>query len=93
MNEIIRETPHFREAEKRPRKVIPLPSGGRMALMFLKGNQEEIGGMRVRNWRGFARPPQIKVRMSLHSGAVSVGNDVNGLSIIPWALGHQHGWH
>ena len=83
LNEIIRATSHFREAEAAG-KLIPLPSGDGMALVFLS-NPEDPVECALEVSEALHAHPQIKLRMGVHSGPVSGVNDVNDRSIVAGA--------
>ena len=83
MNEVIRGTPHFREAEA-AQKVIPLPSGDGMALVFLSKPEDPVE-CALEISEALQKYPQIKMRLGVHSGAVSGVADVNERSIVAGA--------
>ena len=83
MNELIRATPHFREADA-AQNVIPLPSGDGMALVFLS-NPEDPVECALEVSEALQNYPQIKLRMGVHSGPVSGVIDVNERSIVAGA--------
>jgi serine/threonine-protein kinase len=83
LNEVIRGTPHFREADA-ARNVIPLPSGDGMALVFLSNPEDPVEcALEVSD--ALQHYPKIKLRMGVHSGAVSGVTDVNERSIVAGA--------
>ena len=80
MNAVIRTTKNFREAEAEG-KLIPLPSGDGMALVFLN-NPEAPVQCALEISKALQDYPQLKVRMGVHSGPVSTVTDVNGRPIV-----------
>ena len=83
LNEVIRATPHFREAEAAG-KLIPLPSGDGMGLVFLN-NPEAPVECALEISKALQGYPQIQLRMGVHSGPVSAVTDVNERSIVAGA--------
>jgi len=83
MNEVIRGTPHFREAEAAG-QLIPLPSGDGMALVFLS-NPEAPVQCAFEISKALQDHPHIRLRMGVHSGPVSAVTDVNARSIVAGA--------
>ena len=83
MNEVIRATPHFREAEA-DGEVIPLPSGDGMALVFLTNTEDPVE-CALEISEALQKYPRIQLRMGVHSGPVSGVIDVNERSIVAGA--------
>src|SRR3989440_5550572 len=83
LNEIVRETPHFREAEAAG-KLIRLPTGDGMALVFFN-NPEAPAQCALEISRALKDHPQIAVRMGVHSGPVNSVSDVNDRSNVTGA--------
>ena len=83
LNQVIRGTAHFREAEAAG-KLIPLPSGDGMALVFLS-NPEAPVECALEISKALQDYPQIQLRMGVHSGPVSTVTDVNERSIVAGA--------
>src|SRR6266404_5700019 len=83
LNEIVRETPHFREAEAAG-KLIRLPTGDGMALVFFN-NPEAPAQCALEISRALKNRPQIAVRMGVHSGPVNSVSDVNDRSNVTGA--------
>ena len=83
LNEIVRETPHFREAEAAG-KLIRLPTGDGMALVFFN-NPEAPAQCALEISRALKDHPRIPVRMGVHSGPVNSVSDVNDRSNVTGA--------
>src|SRR5437588_2814637 len=83
LNEIVRDTPHFREAEAAG-KLIRLPTGDGMALVFFN-NPEAPAQCALEISRALKDHPQIAVRMGVHSGPVNSVSDVNDRSNVTGA--------
>ena len=83
LNAVIRGTPRFREAEAAG-KLISLPSGDGMALVFLS-NPEAPVECALEISKALQDYPQIQLRMGVHSGPVSGVTDVNDRSIVAGA--------
>src|SRR3981189_3661349 len=75
LNQIIRDTPAFREADAAG-KLICLPSGDGMALAFLT---QPVAPLQcaVQVSKALREYPQLQVRMGVHSGPVGATHDVN----------------
>jgi TolB-like protein/Tfp pilus assembly protein PilF len=75
LNEIVRTSDQFREAEAAD-KLVRLPTGDGMALVFFSSPDAPLRcAMEVaRRLKDF---PQLQVRMGIHSGPVDVVHDVN----------------
>jgi TolB-like protein/Tfp pilus assembly protein PilF len=83
LNEVIRGTPHFRESEAAG-KLIPLPSGDGMALVFLSDPEAPVE-CALEISKAMQVYPHIQLRMGVHSGPVSGVTDVNDRSIVTGA--------
>jgi TolB-like protein/Flp pilus assembly protein TadD len=83
LNEVIRGTPHFREAEAAG-KLIPLPSGDGTALVFLSNPAAPVE-CALEISKALQDYPHIQLRMGVHSGPVSGVTDVNDRSIVTGA--------
>ena len=75
LNKVVRETEMFRAAEASG-KMLAIPSGDGMALVFFT-KPEMAAQCAVQVSRALASHPEVKVRMGIHSGPVSVTTDVN----------------
>src|SRR5436189_6329033 len=69
LNQVVRETPHFREAEAAG-KLIRLPTGDGMALVFLN-NAEAPVECALEISKGLKNHPDIQLRMDVHSGPIN----------------------
>jgi serine/threonine-protein kinase len=83
LNEVIRGTPHFREAEAAG-KLVSLPSGDGVGLVFLS-NPEAPAECALEISKALQDYPHIQLRMGVHSGPVSTVTDVNERSIVAGA--------
>src|SRR2546423_5355217 len=75
LNEIVRKTDQFRRAEA-ANKLIRLPVGDGMALVFFD-NPEAPVRCALEISKALQSPPQIPLRMGIHSGPVNEVKDVN----------------
>jgi class 3 adenylate cyclase len=75
LNQIVRSTECFRAAEMAG-KLIRVPTGDGMALLFLR-SPEEPARCALEISRTLKDHPHIQVRMGVHSGPVSQVTDVN----------------
>ena len=75
LNQIVREAPHFREAEATG-KLIRLSTGDGMALVF-SNNAEAPVECAIEISKALQSYPQIQLRMGVHSGPVNAVRDVN----------------
>ena len=75
LNQIVRSTECFRAAE-RSGKLIRVPTGDGMALLFLHGPEEPVR-CALEISRTLKDHPHILVRMGVHSGPVNQITDVN----------------
>src|SRR2546428_3039406 len=75
LNQLVRKTPQFRKSE-RGGKLIRIPSGDGMALIFFETPEEPVQcAMEIA--RAVRNQPQIRLRMGVHSGPVDQVKDVN----------------
>src|SRR6266480_554767 len=83
LNQLVRETPHFREAEAAG-KLIRLSTGDGMALVFSNSPEAPVEcALEISNM--LKRYPEIQLRMGVHSGPVSALSDVNDRSNVTGA--------
>ena len=75
LNQIVRGTDTFRKAEESG-KLIRLPTGDGMALLFFRSPEEPVQ-CALEICRELKKHPHIQVRMGVHSGPVSQVKDVN----------------
>jgi TolB-like protein/class 3 adenylate cyclase/Flp pilus assembly protein TadD len=75
LNQLVREAPHFREAETAG-KLIRLSTGDGMALVFSNSAEAPVE-CALEISKALKRYPQIQLRMGVHSGPVSAVSDVN----------------
>src|SRR6266513_1586097 len=75
LNEIVRGTDSFREAEAAGR-LIKIPTGDGMALVFYN-SPEEPADCALEISRALKNHPQLQLRMGMHSGPVSGVVDMN----------------
>ena len=75
LNRIVRETESFRRAEA-SRKLIRLPTGDGMALVFFRSPEEPVR-CALQISEALRDRPQIQLRMGIHSGPVNQVVDVN----------------
>jgi len=76
LNEIVRASKQFQEAEARGR-LIKIPTGDGMALVFYT-SPEAPAQCAIEICRAFKERPRLHLRMGVHSGPVSGVIDVNG---------------
>src|SRR6202022_4561323 len=76
LNQIVRSTDEFRNAEAAGR-LIKIPTGDGMALVFYKSPEEPVE-CALEISRALKGHPRIQLRMGVHSGPVSGVIDVNG---------------
>ncbi|PYL38401.1 MAG: hypothetical protein DMF34_07065 [Verrucomicrobia bacterium] len=75
LNQIVRKTPQFRKSEA-ARKLIKIPVGDGMALVFFQTPEEPVQcAMEIA--RTLKSHPRIRLRMGVHSGPVDQVKDVN----------------
>jgi TolB-like protein/Tfp pilus assembly protein PilF len=83
LNQIVRETEHFRSAEAKSR-LITVPTGDGMALVFYNTPEAPVEcALEVSS--AASEHPELKLRMGIHSGPVSGVVDVSGRSNIAGA--------
>ncbi|HEX3229860.1 MAG TPA: adenylate/guanylate cyclase domain-containing protein, partial [Pyrinomonadaceae bacterium] len=83
LNQLVRDTPHFREAEAAG-KLIRLSTGDGMALVFSNSAEAPVEcAMEIS--KALKRYPQIQLRMGVHSGPVNAVSDVNDRSNVTGA--------
>jgi class 3 adenylate cyclase len=78
LNQLVRNAPHFREAEAEG-KLIRLATGDGMALVF-SNNAEAPVECALEISEALKTHPQVQLRMGIHSGPVNAVNDVNDRS-------------
>ena len=83
LNRLVRETPHFREAEAAG-KLIRLATGDGMALVFSNSAEAPVE-CALEISEGLKTHPQIQLRMGIHSGPVNAVSDVNDRSNVTGA--------
>src|SRR6266853_967529 len=83
LNQLVRETPHFREAEAAG-KLIRLSTGDGMALVFSNSPEAPVE-CALETSKALKMYPQIRLRMGVHSGPVSAVSDVNDRSNVTGA--------
>jgi TolB-like protein/class 3 adenylate cyclase len=83
LNQLVRETPHFREAEAAG-KLIRLSTGDGMALVFSNSAEAPVE-CALEISKALKRYLQIQLRMGVHSGPVSAISDVNDRSNVTGA--------
>src|SRR6266576_7091932 len=83
LNQIVRDTPHFREAEAAG-KLIRLATGDGMALVFSNSAEAPVE-CALEISKALKSYPQIQLRMGVHSGPVNAVSDVNDRSNVTGA--------
>ena len=83
LNQIVRSTPSFRMAEANG-KLIRLPTGDGMALIFFR-SPEEPAQCALEIHAALKSHPHIQLRMGVHSGPVNQVTDVNDRSNVAGA--------
>src|SRR5213080_3091663 len=83
LNRLVRETPHFREAEAAG-KLICLATGDGMALVFSNSAEAPVE-CALEISKALQNYPQIQLRMGIHSGPVNAVSDVNDRSNVTGA--------
>src|ERR1700726_577655 len=83
LNQLVRETPHFREAEAAG-KLIRLSTGDGMALVFSNSAEAPVD-CALEISKASKSYPQIQLRMGVHSGPVNAVSDVNDRSNVTGA--------
>ena len=83
LNQIVRQSEHFRTAEAKSR-LITVPTGDGMALVFYNTPEAPVEcALEISN--AASEHPELKLRMGIHSGPVSGVVDVSGRSNIAGA--------
>jgi TolB-like protein/class 3 adenylate cyclase/Tfp pilus assembly protein PilF len=75
LNQLVRETPHFREAEAAG-KLIRLSTGDGMALVFSNSAEAPVE-CALEISKALKSYPQLQLRMGVHSGPINAVRDVN----------------
>ncbi len=75
LNQLVRETPHFREAEAAG-KLIRLATGDGMALVFSNSAEAPVE-CALEISKALKSYPRIQLRMGVHSGPINAVSDVN----------------
>src|SRR6266480_7080600 len=83
LNQLVRNTPHFREAEAEG-KLIRLAAGDGMALVFSNSAESPVE-CALEISEALKTHPQIQLRMGIHSGPVNAVSDVNDRSNVTGA--------
>src|SRR5260370_9088205 len=83
LNQLVRDTPHFREAEAAG-KLIRLATGDGMALVFFNSPEAPVE-CALEISKALQSYPQIRLRMGVHSGPVNAVSDVNDRSNVTGA--------
>src|SRR6266571_4329329 len=83
LNQLVRNTPHFREAEAEG-KLIRLATGDGMALVFSNSAEAPVE-CALEISKALQSYPQIELRMGVHSGPVNAVSDVNDRSNVTGA--------
>src|SRR6266436_1952086 len=83
LNQLVRETPHFREAEAAG-KLIRLATGDGMALVFSNSAEAPVE-CALEISEALKTHRQIQLRMGIHSGPVNAVSDVNDRSNVTGA--------
>jgi TolB-like protein/class 3 adenylate cyclase/Flp pilus assembly protein TadD len=83
LNQLVRETPHFREAEAAG-KLIRLATGDGMALVFSNSAEAPVE-CALEISKQLKSHPQIQLRMGIHSGPINAVSDVNDRSNVTGA--------
>src|SRR5437763_547389 len=78
LNQLVRKTPQFRKSE-RGGKLIRIPSGDGMALVFFQRPEEPVQ-CALEIARTVRNDPRVRLRMGVHSGPVDQIEDVNDRS-------------
>ena len=83
LNQLVRETPQFREAEAAG-KLIRLSTGDGMALVFSNSAEAPVE-CALEISKALKKYPRIQLRIGVHSGPVSAVSDVNDRSNVTGA--------
>src|SRR6266852_5237139 len=83
LNQIVRKTAQFRKSEASG-KLISIPSGDGMALVFFQSPEEPVQ-CALEISRALKNHPRLRLRMGVHSGPVDQVKDVNERSNVAGA--------
>jgi TolB-like protein/Tfp pilus assembly protein PilF len=83
LNQIVRKTAQFRKSDSRG-KLISIPSGDGMALVFFESPEEPVQ-CALEISRVLKNHPRLRLRMGVHSGPVDQVKDVNDRSNVAGA--------
>jgi Lrp/AsnC family transcriptional regulator, leucine-responsive regulatory protein len=83
LNQLVRETPHFRKAEAAG-KLIRLSTGDGMALVFSNSPEAPVE-CALEISKALKSYPDIQLRMGVHSGPINAVSDVNDRSNVTGA--------
>src|SRR5258708_12344832 len=83
LNQIVRKTAQFRKSEASG-KLISIPSGDGMALVFFQSPEEPVQ-CALEISRALKNHPSLRLRMGVHSGPVDQVKDVNERSNVAGA--------
>src|SRR5258707_3852642 len=83
LNQIVRKTAQFRKSEAGG-KLISIPSGDGMALVFFESPEEPVQ-CALEISRALKNHPRLRLRMGVHSGPVDQVKDVNNRSNVAGA--------
>src|SRR6266516_1794561 len=83
LNQIVRKTAQFRKSEASG-KLISIPSGDGMALVFFQSPEEPVQ-CALEISRALKNHPRLRLRMGVHSGPVDQVKDVNNRSNVAGA--------
>src|SRR5437868_3799703 len=83
LNQIVRKTGQFRKSDARG-KLISIPSGDGMALVFFESPEEPVQ-CALEISRALKNHPRLRLRMGVHSGPVDQVKDVNDRSNVAGA--------
>src|SRR5438094_141161 len=83
LNQIVRKTAQFRKSDARG-KLISIPSGDGMALVFFESPEEPVQ-CALEISRALKNNPRLRLRMGVHSGPVDQVRDVNNRSNVAGA--------
>jgi TolB-like protein/Flp pilus assembly protein TadD len=83
LNQIVRKTAQFRKSDARG-KLISIPSGDGMALVFFESPEEPVQ-CALEISRALKNHPRLRLRMGVHSGPIDQVKDVNNRSNVAGA--------
>jgi serine/threonine-protein kinase len=83
LNRVVRSSPCFQAAEKSG-KLIRLPTGDGMALLFFRSPEEPVR-CALEVAEALKKNPKIQIRMGIHSGPINQVQDVNDRSNVAGA--------